>query len=106
MPKKPPEITEIPTGLRIRLEARALDFLEKIPEKHAGQIARKINALAADPKERPAYPLKGFSEYFRVKSGEYRFIYRIEGGEFLLVLIIGKRNDDEIYRDFVRLVRR
>lgn len=106
MPKKRPEISQTPTGLRIRLEARALDFLEKIPEKHAGQIARKINAVAADPQERPAHPLKGFPEYFRVKSGEYRFIYRIEDGVLLLVLIIGKRNDDEIYRDFVRLVRR
>ena len=106
MDKKRPEITETSTGLRIRLEARALDFLQKLPEKQAGQIARKINAVAADPKERPPHPLKGFPEYFRMKSGEYRFIYRIESGELLLVLIIGKRNDDEIYRDFVRLVCR
>ena len=106
MARKRTEITETRAGLRIRLEARALDFLQKIPEKHAGQIARKINAVAADPKERPPHPLKGFAEYFRVKSGEYRFIYRIEGGELFLVLIIGKRNDDEIYRDFARLVRR
>jgi mRNA interferase RelE/StbE len=90
--------------LNIQLSARSRDFLTKIPKKHAGQIAQKIQEIALDENTRPAHPLKGFPLYYRVKSGEYRFIYKIENGTILLILIIGKRNDDEIYRDFLNIV--
>ena len=32
--------------LRVNLEKRVVDFLEKIPRKHAGQVARKIQETA------------------------------------------------------------
>ena len=46
--------------------------------------------------------LKGSSEGFRrADTGEYRIIYRIDD-ECLYVAVIGKRNDDEVYRRFDR----
>ncbi|MDD5197688.1 MAG: type II toxin-antitoxin system RelE/ParE family toxin [Candidatus Gracilibacteria bacterium] len=91
--------------LSIQLSRRVRDFLEAIPKKHAGQIAHKIQEIATDPNARPPHPLRGFPGYYRVKSGEYRFIYRIENDHILLVLIAGKRNDDEIYRDFLKMMK-
>lgn len=91
--------------LSIQLARRVQDFLDKIPKKHAGQIARKIQEIAIDPDLRPPHSLRGFPEYYRVRSGEYRFIYRIENKRLLLVLIAGKRNDDEIYRDFLNMMK-
>jgi mRNA interferase RelE/StbE len=34
--------------------------------------------------------------------GEYRVIYRISG-DTVEVLLVGKRNDDEVYKDWKRL---
>jgi len=45
-----------------------------------------------------------YAPWRRVKSGEYRIIYRIDGND-LHVDIIGKRNDDEVYRLIKRFLR-
>jgi len=47
-------------------------------------------------------PLKGYSGYFATDIGEYRIIYTILEPE-VRVELIGKRNDDEVYRKFKRL---
>lgn len=92
------------SALNIQLSKKAGEFLQKIPQKHAGQIATKIQEIVKNPASRPPHSLKGFPLYYRVKSGEYRFIYKIQGDTLLLILLIGKRNDDEIYRDFLQLI--
>lgn len=38
------------------------------------------------------------SPYFRADVGEYRVIYEIENDTMLLLILIGKRNDDDIYK--------
>ena len=48
--------------------------------------------------------MRGFEGYLRADSGEYRIIYRIDTcGAFLLVAILGKRNDGQVYKLFRRL---
>ena len=44
--------------------------------------------------------LIGYS-YQRVDSGEYRIVYRFDA-ENIYVILIGKRNDDEVYRKLKR----
>ena len=62
----------------------------------------KILALCSDPKPSDSQRLKGSAEgYSRADFGEYRIIYRVEG-DVLEVHLIGKRNDDEVYRQFAR----
>lgn len=91
--------------LNIKLSKQAGRFLEKIPAKHAAQIVDKLDKLAADPASVPSVQLEGFPLYRRAKSGEYRIIYRIEDGAIkLLVVLIGKRNDSDIYREMVRIL--
>jgi mRNA interferase RelE/StbE len=56
--------------------------------------------LPADSKE-----LTGYSNYYRVDSGEYRIIYRFNASEDLVeIILVGKRNDDEVYKQLKRLL--
>ena len=61
----------------------------------------KVFALLTDPSTQDTAQLKGYP-YRRVDSGEYRIIYAVEAS-LLLVHLIRKRNDDDIYK---RLGRR
>lgn len=84
------------------LSKDARRFIEKLQHKHAKQVLIKILDLCQDPKPPDSAPLKGCDEgYRRADMGEYRIIYRVVG-DTLEVLLVGKRNDDEIYRQFAR----
>lgn len=52
--------------------------------------------LMADPRPADAERLKGY-EYSRVTAGEYRIVFDVRDG-VLCVVVIGKRNDAEVYR--------
>lgn len=88
----------------IKLSKRADKALGKIPAKQAKQIAARIKQLADDPEALPTVELKGYAPWRRAKSGEYRIIYKIDG-DILRVALVGKRNDDEIYRLIERFLR-
>lgn len=90
--------------LTIKLSKRADKALGKIPAKQAKQIAVRIKQLADDPEALPTVELKGYAPWRRAKSGEYRIIYKIDG-DILRVALVGKRNDDEIYRLIERFLR-
>lgn len=75
--------------------------MRKLPPKHRRQIAEKILALQNDPLPHDSEHLKGF-HFRRADVGEYRIIYRIEE-PLLKVYIVGKRNDDEVYKQLRRL---
>lgn len=90
--------------LTIKLSKRADKALGKIPVKQAKQIAARIKQLADDPEALPTVELKGYAPWRRAKSGEYRIIYKIDG-DILRVALVGKLNDDEIYRLIERFLR-
>lgn len=77
-------------------------FLRKVPDKHKKQIALKIlelqnkNGAVHDSKQ-----LKG-STFLRTDVGEYRIIYEVEEDTILFIALVGKRNDDEVYKRFQR----
>lgn len=80
-----------------------LDFIATLPPKIAQQITRKILALAENPFPSDSSQLKGYNALFRIDSGEYRIIYRYQEKEnTVVILLIGKRNDDEVYRELRR----
>lgn len=86
---------------RINVSRQAETFLKRLSAKPARQIAEKIRALADDAEALPGEVLQGYAPWRRLKSGEYRIIYRLEP-ETVLVLLIGKRNDDDIYKALKR----
>lgn len=87
--------------LQIDLSRQAAAFLGGLPSKQARQIAERLLLLAQDPERAPSEPLKGYAPMRRMRSGEYRIIYAVEGG-LLQVRLIGKRNDDDIYKALER----
>jgi mRNA interferase RelE/StbE len=88
--------------LKIEISKRAGKFLQKLPAKHARQLATKIQALRTQPYPADSQPLKGHAPLHRADVGEYRIVYLVET-ELLRIALIGKRNDDEIYRQLRRL---
>jgi mRNA interferase RelE/StbE len=90
--------------LRLDVSKNAAKFLLKVPAKHARQVAERITALRQMPNALPTEDVKGYAPFRRLKSGEYRVVYFIEG-ETLFVTLIGKRNDDDIYKQLAKLKR-
>lgn len=88
--------------LAINLSRDSERFLSRLPPKQKKQIARRLLALQEQPSAPDTKHLHGFPEYRRVDTGEYRIIYRITPTT-LFIPLIGKRNDDEIYRRFTRM---
>ena len=79
----------------------AYKFLEDLQTaKQFRQVGMKILSLLADPKPADAAQLRGY-DYWRVDVGEYRIVYKFDDRTLYLVLI-GKRNDDEVYRQLSR----
>jgi mRNA interferase RelE/StbE len=82
-----------------------LNFLKGLQPKIAAQIAKKVLALNVNPLPSDSKELSGYSGYYRVDSGEYRIIYRFSLNEDLVeVILVGKRNDDEVYKQLKRLL--
>ncbi len=90
--------------LSLDVSKDAAKFLQKMPAKHARQVAERITMLRQSPHALPTEDLKGYAPFRRLKSGEYRIVYFIEH-ETLFVTLIGKRNDDDIYKQLAKLKR-
>ena len=78
----------------------ALKFLKDIDAKRFRQIVNKIFALLGEAQPQDTAQLKG-SDYLRVDCGEFRIVYRFDETTVYIILV-GKRNDDEVYKDLAR----
>ena len=85
---------------RVSLSKQARKFLTTVPPKHGRQLEAKIRQLVVDPHPPDSKLLKGH-DCWRATSGEYRIVYEYDDAE-LRVLVVGKRNDDEVYRQLRR----
>jgi len=82
---------------KIHISSSAEKALKKLPGKDLIKVIETIQKLAIDPKPPGCRKLSGEEDVFRVRQGNYRIIYEIEGKKLLiLVLKIGHRKD--IYR--------
>lgn len=90
---------------RLVLSKQAARFLRALPVKQAHQIAVKLKMLGDAPESLPSEPLKGYAPMRRLKSGEFRIIYAVEGDD-IEVRLIGKRNDDDVYKALERALKR
>lgn len=86
--------------LKLDITKQVLTFFRSLPAKQYRQVFNKVLALMEDP-EPPDSSLIGYP-YRRADIGEYRIVYRVEG-DCLKVALIGKRNDDEVYRQLKSL---
>lgn len=88
--------------LKIEISKRSAKFLSKVPPKQARQLATKLQELRTNPEPHDSQQLKGFAPLRRADVGEYRIVYVVEA-DILKIALIGKRNDDEVYKQLKRL---
>ncbi len=82
-----------------------LDFLKGLQPKVAAQIAKKVMSLNVDPLPADHKELIGYAGYYCIDSGEHRIVYRFDADANLVeVILVGERNDDEVYKQLKRLL--
>jgi mRNA interferase RelE/StbE len=78
------------------VQKRALASMRKLTPKVYRQIANKMFQLQFAPRPQNS---KKIGSGLRVDSGEYRIYYELDGDKRqVFVELVGRRNDDEIYR--------
>jgi mRNA interferase RelE/StbE len=82
--------------LKLLVSKRAQKFLDNLPPKQFRQIMKKVFALLENPSPHDSEQLQGYP-FMRNDVGEYRIIYDVQGDTLRLILV-GKRNDAEVYR--------
>ena len=82
---------------KLRIKKSAAKELEAISRKSDRQrVAKRIEALAEDPRPPGCKKLSG-SERYRVRQGSYRIVYAIENDELVVYVVkIGDRRS--VYR--------
>jgi len=82
--------------LKLLVSKKAQKFLDDLPPKQFRQIIKKVFALLENPRPHDSEELRGYP-FLRNDVGEYRIIYDLRGDTLRLILV-GKRNDEEVYR--------
>lgn len=81
---------------RLLIKPSAAKELENLPAKTRQKIARKIQALAANPRPQGSEKLSA-EDLYRIRQGDCRILYGIEDKALSIVVIrIGHRRD--VYR--------
>lgn len=83
----------------LSIKPKAKKFIQSLPPKHQRQVKNHILALQDNPMPHDAKKLLGYENYTRTDIGEYRIIYQLKpSNNSLTVVLVGRRNDDSIYR--------
>lgn len=82
------------TNYKIIIEKPAAKFIEKQP---VNQQKRILKALSLLPESGDIKKMKGENDYFRLRVGDYRLIYRVER-DILTVIIVNAGNRGQIYK--------
>lgn len=79
---------------QLKIKRSALKELEKLPVREIRRIREKIRNLAEEPRPSGSTKLKGGTNEWRIRSGDYRIIYTIEDAILTVEVIdIGHRRD-------------
>ena len=81
---------------RIEFTTAAARAFSKLTKQVQKQLQSEINQLADNPRSHGCKKLKGPSNRWRVRSGDYRVVYEVHDG-ILLVLIVDVRHRSSIY---------
>jgi mRNA interferase RelE/StbE len=81
----------------IQFKESALRTLEGLNKPIRSRIARRIEALADQPRPADVKVLHGGDGDLRIRVGDYRIVYRVDGKK-LIVLIIRIGHRREVYR--------
>lgn len=78
---------------KLEFTKQAIRALKKLPPQIAGQIQKDIEQLQAAPRPPGCLKLKGGSDLWRLRSGDYRVIYQIRDNVLVVVIVdVGHRS--------------
>jgi mRNA interferase RelE/StbE len=78
----------------VRLARSARKELESLPDAALARVARQLDTLAGNPRPRGTKKLRGATDIWRVRVGDYRIIFRIDDKERIIeVRAIRDRKD-------------
>jgi len=82
----------------VEIRTSAIKELEAVvPKRERQRIARKIAALAVEPRPRGCEKLAAQGNRYRVRQGRYRIVYAVDDAELLVdVVKVGHRKN--VYR--------
>jgi mRNA interferase RelE/StbE len=82
---------------RVELTPRAQRDFKALDGSVRVRIKQRIEALAENPYPQGIRKIEGEDELYRLRVGDYRILYQVQG-KVLLVLIVGIGHRRDIYR--------
>ena len=76
----------------------AYEELSSLPKEAQRQIVKRVEALKNDPRPAGAKQLQGGEKLLRIRVGDYRIVYMVEGKQ-LIVLIVRIGHRKEVYEN-------
>jgi mRNA interferase RelE/StbE len=68
--------------------------LQRLPREVAQRILARINQLRTNPRPAGSIKLTGSKDLWRVRSGDYRVIYRADDGALLVEIMVVRHRRD------------
>ena len=81
---------------RIIIKNPAKKFIDKLPKNEKVRIVKAIEKL---PEGEDIKKLKGHDNIYRLRVGDYRILYTVDNGEFV-VIVINAGNIGQIYNQY------
>ncbi len=81
---------------KVFIKPSAFKELEQIPLKDRRRLARRIEALAEEPRPSGCEKLSS-QERYRIRQGDYRVVYGIDDDK-LIVLVVRIAHRRDVYR--------
>ena len=71
--------------------------LHKLPRDLQLKLNQRIDSLSIEPRPRGSKKLKGATELWRIRVGDYRVVYEVRD-KILVVLVVRVAHRREVYR--------
>ena len=82
---------EIEVSATAKRQLRRLNLVDKI------KILKRVRGLAEDPRPPGSRKLRGYTDVYRIRVGQYRVLYSVEDHKLVIILLkVGHRRD--VYR--------
>lgn len=81
---------------RIIIKKPAKKFIDKLPKNEKLRVIKAIERL---PEGEDIKKLKGHDNIYRLRVGDYRILYTVDNGEFV-VIVINAGNRGQIYNQY------
>ena len=81
---------------KVKFSKQVRNFLKKLTANERGRFKKAIESIRKDPYNslQDVKKLTGKKDYWRLRIGPYRIIYKIEANELLIYFIKGKMSGD------------